>query len=795
MKVSESWLREWVNTPVAGAELAVQLTMAGLEVDEVSPVSGDFKQVVVGFVRAARPHPQANKLTICEVDTGLNAPLQIVCGASNVRANLKVAVAIIGASLPGGMSIQKTELRGELSEGMICSSVELGLEANSEGILELPDDAPVGEAIETYLQLDDHVLTVELTPNRADCFSMRGIAREVAALNQCVLNTPDVTVQNPSIDEICSVKIQAEANDACPGYAVRLIRGVNSSAVTPLWMKERLRRAGIRPLRPVVDVTQYVMLEFGQPMHAFDAQKISGQIQVRMSQAGEKLTLLDGQEMTVKAGVLLIADAHKPLAMAGIMGGLDSSVDDHTTDVVLESAYFTPKLIAGVARTYGLCTDASQRYERGVDPALHPLMLERATGLLLEISGGDAGPVTWVHAKNYMPTRSIAFNPTRVQGLTGLVVPESRMKTMLEALGMTVNTTEALWHVTVPSYRFDLHLDVDLVEEIARLYGYDHLEPEPTVGTLQAGTLSPFHRQSRAVSRALGARGYHEVITYSFIDPAVQEAFYPDAATKTLINPLSSELSAMRVGLWPGLISALLRNVSRQQGAMKCFETGVVFDMQGGMLEERAMLAGLMTGETGALNWAEPTRAYDFYDMKGAVEALFSEVAGADKPTFVPDALNALHPGKSARIMMGERAVGWMGALHPALAEVLGLDTEVLLFEIKLDAFETTRPALYRAISKYPQVQRDLSLLVDSHVSASQIEDVVRSKSAELLKAFHVFDHYTGASIPEGKKSLGIALILQDERRTLTEQDVTPLMDSVMAALEHELGVHVRDGV
>ncbi|MDF1827238.1 MAG: phenylalanine--tRNA ligase subunit beta [Legionellaceae bacterium] len=794
MKVSESWLREWVNAPVAGAELAAQLTMAGLEVDEISPASGDFKQVVVGFVRTARPHPEANKLTICEVDAGLDAPLQIVCGASNVRANLKVALAIPGASLPGGMSIQKTELRGELSEGMICSSVELGLEATSDGILELPDDAPIGEAVEDYLKLDDKILTVELTPNRADCFSMRGIAREVAALNQCALNTPDVAAQNSSIDDACSVKIQAE--EACPGYAVRLIRGIDRTAVTPLWMKERLRRAGIRSLNPVVDVTQYVMLEFGQPMHAFDAQKISGDVQVRMSEAGEKLTLLDGQEITLKAGVLLIADDHKPLAMAGIMGGLDSAVDADTTDVLLESAYFTPKLIAGVARTYGLCTDASQRFERGVDPALHPLMLERATALLLDIAGGKAGPVTWVHAENYLPTVTIAFNPARVQGLTGLVVPESRMKTMLEALGMSVDATKnELWQVSVPSYRFDLHLDVDLVEEIARLHGYDNLEPEPTVGTLQAGTLSPFHRQSRAVSRALCARGYHEVITYSFIDPAVQEAFYPDAATKTLVNPLSSELASMRVGLWPGLISALLRNASRQQGAMKCFETGVVFDMQGEQLEERAMVAGLITGETGALNWAEPTRAYDFYDLKGTVEALFADTTGAEKLTFSPEALRALHPGKSARIMHGARAVGWMGALHPALAEVMGLDTEVLLFEIKLDAFEATQRPLYHAISKYPQVQRDLSLLVDKRITASQIEAVVRAQSAELLKAFHVFDHYTGASIPEGKKSLGIALILQDEHRTLTEHDVTPLMEGVMASLESELGIHVRDGV
>lgn len=793
MKVSESWLRAWVNVPVAGAELAAQLTMAGLEVDEVSPVSGDFKQVVVGFVRAARPHPQADKLTICEVDAGLKAPLQIVCGASNVRAHLKVAVAIPGASLPGGISIQKTELRGELSEGMICSSSELGLEDSSEGIMELPEDAPVGEKLEDYLKLDDHVLTVELTPNRADCFSMRGVAREVAALNQGVLNTPEVTVQPPSIDDACVVNIQAE--DACPGYAVRLIRGVNTAAVTPLWMKERLRRAGIRPRQPVIDVTQYVMLEFGQPMHAFDAQTISGELQVRMSHAGEKLKLLDGQKLTLEAGVLLIADAHKPLAMAGIMGGLESSVHDETTDVLLESAFFEPRLIAGVARKYGLCTDASQRFERGVDPALHPLMLERATALLLNIAGGEAGPVTWVHSENYMPAVSIAFDPERVKNLTGLVVSEASMKIMLEALGMTVMSAHTPWQVGVPSYRFDLHLDVDLVEEIARLHGYDCLEPEPTVGVLQAGTLSSRHQQSRAVSRALCARGYHEVITYSFIDPAVQEAFYPNAVTKTLVNPLSSELSAMRVGLWPGLISALLRNVSRQQGAMKCFETGVVFDMQSGKLEEHAMLAGLMTGETGALNWAEPTRSYDFYDMKGTVEALFADVATTVDLSFAPEVLNALHPGKSARIMQGARAVGWMGALHPALAEVLGLDTEVLLFEIKLDAFEVIRPELYRAISKYPRVQRDLSLLADDTVSADQIEAVVRSKSSNLLKAFHVFDHYTGASIPDGKKSLGIALILQDENRTLSEHDVTPLMESVMKALEQELSIQVRDGV
>ncbi len=794
MKVSESWLSEWVHTPLKSTALAEKLTMAGLEVDEISPASGAFTHVTVAHVLGTTAHPKADKLSICKVDVGEDEPVQIVCGASNVRAQLKVALARPGADLPGGMHIEETTLRGELSQGMICSSPELGLEDVAEGILELPDDAPIGTSLQDYLSLNDNVLMIELTPNRADCFSMRGVAREVSALTNTDLNTPDILPIEHSIEDRVDATILEQ--DACPGYALRLIKGIDKTATTPLWMKERLRRGGIRPIHPVVDVTQYVMLEFGQPMHAFDASKVSGNIQVRLSQKGEQLVLLDGQEVTFDAGVLLIADDKGPLAIAGVMGGEASSVTAETTDVLLESAFFEPHRIAGVARAHGLCTDASQRFERGVDPALHPSLIERATALLFDIVGGHAGPVVWKHTPDYLPEISIAFKPSRVKALTGLDVPLDKMQTMLKALGMILSVNnDDVWDVKVPSYRFDLSLDVDLVEEITRLYGYDALTPQASTGVLRQGTLSAFHQTSRDVSACLRQRGYHEVISYSFVDPTVQAAFYPDADKFNLLNPLSPELSEMRVSLWPGLVAALIQNVSRQQDVMRCFETGVVFDMQNGTLLERASLAGLMMGETGALNWSETTHQYDFYDMKGDVTALFTEVGQPLR--FVPETMPALHPGKSARLYLGEQAVGWMGVMHPALAESFDLEAEVMLFEVALDALAETDHVRYQTISKYPQVRRDLSLLVDEAVTAAQIEAIVQatlSKASKALKAFYLFDQYMGEQVPEGKKSLAIALTFQDAARTLTEQDITPLIQAVIEALEQQLSIQVRDG-
>ncbi len=795
MKVSESWLREWVSTPLTRDELAKQLTMAGLEVDEVSPVSGDFTGVVVAHVQSTSPHPKADRLTVCQVDAGLGTQLQVVCGASNVRAGLNVALACPGATLPGGFAIEKTTLRGELSEGMICSSVELGLEDEAEGIMELPDDAPIGMPLEEYFKLDDSVFVIELTPNRADCFSMRGVARDVAAITGATFNEPDITPINPTHDDTMAVEVHAP--EACPGYAVRLIRGIDSNRETPLWMKERLRRGGVRPRHPAVDVTQYVMLEFGQPMHAFDAAKIEGQIHVRTSTKDEALTLLDGQEAMLDEGVLLIADDNKPLAIAGVMGGESSAVSDETHDVLLESAFFEPTRIAGVARAHGLCTDASQRYERGVDPALHLTLIDYATKLLCDIAGGEPGPVTCVQSDtdaSFCPT--LRFDPASVLRITGLSVPYERMQQMLTALGMQVDVqSESTWQVTVPSHRFDIRLQVDLVEEIARLYGYDELKPEPLLGVHRPGLVSTSSKLARRAQLCLTASGYHEAINYSFVDPRVQAIFYPESDALVLENPLSSELSEMRQSLWPGLIATLMHNVSRQQDNVRCFETGVVFDVQNGTLEEHGLVAGILSGEEGALDWSKPRRAFDFYDMKGDLESLFADVS--EHLWFAPETHPALHPGKSARVYLAERAIGWIGALHPECMEALGLSREVLLFEVALTALSDTPCVRYKPISKYPQVRRDLSLLVDKAVLARSIEDVVRDTVVPMtsaLKAFDVFDSYEGAQVPDGKKSLAIALTLQDKTKTLTEEDITSVMDAVMRALEAELGAEVRDG-
>ncbi len=793
MKVSESWLSEWVNTPLKGADLAEKLTMAGLEVDEVSPAAGAFTQVTVAHVIETSAHPKADKLTICKVDVGEAEPVQIVCGASNVRANLKVALARPGATLPGDIQIKEAALRGELSQGMICSSSELGLEESSEGILELPNAAPIGTPIEEYLSLNDNIFMIELTPNRADCFSMRGVAREVSALTQAEFTAPKVASVESSINDTIQANIKEKT--ACPGYALRLVRGINPAAETPLWMKERLRRGGVRPIRPAVDVTQYIMLEFGQPLHAFDAARVSGHVQVRMSEQGEKLTLLDGQEVSFDNHVLLITDDQGPLAIAGVMGGDASAVGDETTDVLLESAFFAPHCIAGVARAHGLCTDASQRFERGVDPALHREMIERAAALLIDIAGGEAGPVVWEHTEDYLPEVHIVFNPARVLELTGLDVPHDEMQSMLQRLGMTVVAEGETWDVKVPSHRFDLALEVDLVEEIARLYGYDKLTPKPSFGVFREGTLSQSHQTAHTASRTLKARGYHEVISYSFVDPILQSVFYPETEKLALLNPLSPELSEMRVSLWPGLIAALIQNVSRQKDVMKCFESGVVFEMQAGKLHERASLAGLMMGETGTLNWCEPTRQYDFFDMKADVEALFADAQHTVR--FVPETMPALHPGKSARLYLDERAIGWIGVLHPALAESFDLTDEVMLFEVALDALQPNDKVQYQSISKYPQVRRDLSLLVDEGLTAGEIEATVREATSNIsdsLQAFHLFDQYMGEQVPEGKKSLAIALIFQDAARTLTEQDITPLVQAVIEALDKAFSVQVRDG-
>lgn len=792
MKVSELWLREWVNPSVDGQQLAASLTMAGLEVDAVNPVAGVFDQVIVAQVTNTMPHPQADKLTLCEVNTGNGKPLKVVCGASNVRRGLKVALAQVGANLPGGMLIKESMLRGELSQGMLCSVAELGLADVSDGIMELDEDAPLGADLRTYLSLNDHVLDIDLTPNRADCFSVYGIAREVSALTKLPLKPMPKQVSQPIIDEVLTIKLQAP--EACPQYSGRLIRGINSQARTPSWMSERLRRAGLRPIHPVVDVTNYVMLELGQPMHAFDVQTIKGNIIVRLSKADETLDLLDGQQVVLNDKVLVIADSEKPLAMAGVMGGAQSAVQEHTTDVFLESAYFNPLTVAGVARSYGLCSDSSQRFERGVDPGLQVLALERATALLLEIVGGKVGPVSFVSEPTCLPQKNLVlFNPEKVKKLTGLTLDEDEMAEILQSLGMIVEKSSPAWKVSVPTHRFDIRLDVDLVEEITRLYGYDKIVGDKIVTEVQAGTINPFEALAMRVSRLFTARGYHETINYSFVDPELQQALYPNEETMQLLNPISSELSQMRVGMWPGLLASMIYNIHRQQTAIKFFECGVIFELKGGSLQEYPCVAGLLTGEQGAMNWSEKSGKFDFYDLKGDLEALFASLH-LSNIHFVSAEHPALHPGKSSAIMINGQQAGWCGVLHPRMADALDLHDEVILFELRLNSLFNKTPLRYQQISKFPQIRRDLSLLVDNEVSAAQIEALIRQAvSPDWLKAFDIFDVYTGDSIPEGKKSLAIALTLQDDNRTMIDSEINAIISAILKKLNEEFSIILRD--
>ncbi|KTD59962.1 phenylalanine--tRNA ligase subunit beta [Legionella shakespearei] len=793
MKLSKLWLREWVNFTLTEQKLADQLTMAGLEVDAVSPVAGEFTHVVVAEVLSTKPHPDADKLTLCEVNANTDKPLKIVCGAANVRAGLKVALAMIGAQLPGGLQIKESRLRGELSQGMLCSVTELGLAEHSEGIMELEQDAPVGMDIREYLTLNDHVLDVDLTPNRADCFSVLGIAREVAVLNQLPLLEQLVATVTPVIDDVLAINLKNP--EACSRYCGRVIRNINPEATTPLWMSERLRRSGIRVLHPVVDVMNYVMLELGQPMHAFDLATLKGDINVRFSTNTEHLELLDGQNVTLSEKVLVIADEEKPLAMAGIMGGAASAVQAHTRDVFLESAFFNPIVIAGVARSYGLFSDSSQRYERGVDPYLQMKALERATSLILSIVGGEAGPVIEACDMKHLPGKiAFRFDTNKVKKLTGLTISLAEMRTLLEGLGITISREENnCFDVQVPSHRFDIQQDVDLVEEIIRLYGYDNLTAQPMNTEVQAGCASANEHIATQLAIWFRAKGYHETISYSFVDPELQEELYPRKEFMQLLNPISSELSQMRIGMWPGLIASMIYNVHRQQNAIKFFETGVVFDVQQQQLSERPCIAGLLMGEQGGLSWNESTRFFDFYDLKGDLQSLFSMLK-LGNVEFKPAVHDALHPGQSAEIIINGEHVGWMGTLHPRLSAALDLHQDVLLFELNLHSLINPVSPLYKTISKYPQIRRDLSFLVDKKITARQIEAAVKSAVQDnWLKAFDVFDVYVGKGIPEGKKSLAVAMTLQDSSRTLVDSEINLLISAIIKTLENEFSIILRE--
>ncbi len=791
MKFSEQWLREWVDPPVSTEELAHQLTMAGLEVDAIEPVAGEFSKVVVAEVKSVEAHPDADRLRVCQVEAGQGEPLQIVCGAANVRAGLKVPCALVGAKLPGDFRIKKSRLRGVASHGMLCSEQELGLAESAEGLMELPADAPVGEDIRAYLGLDDHAIELGLTPNRGDCLSIAGIARETAVLNRLTARGPDLAPVPPRHDD--TLRVTLSAAEACPHYAGRIVRNVDVAAPTPLWMVERLRRSGIRSLGPVVDVTNYVLLELGQPMHAFDLDKLEGDIDVRFADAGEVLTLLDGQTVSLDADSLVIADAGRAVALAGIMGGAGTAVGDDTRDIFLESAFFTPAAMAGKARRVGLHTDSSHRFERGVAPDLQVVALERATALLLDICGGEPGPVVEVGDAAALATRAaVPLRQERIARVLGHAVPDKDVEDILGLLGMRLEAAKDGWQVTPPAFRFDIALEADLIEEVGRIRGYDRLPATRPVGTLAMAPRTETRVTRRAMAQALVARGYQEAITYSFVDPGLRELLDPDATPVPLANPIASDMSVMRTSLWPGLVAAAQYNLHRQQERLKLFEYGLKFISQDSEILQDYVISGVVTGRRLPEQWGAGREMADFYDIKGDVEALLALGRHTDVE-FEAAGHPALHPGQSARLRFGGQAGGWIGRLHPALEKKLDLPLKLYVFEISAEYLSRAQVPAFQPLSRYPAIRRDIALEVDETVSYGALARCIREAGPEWLRKVEIFDEYRGEGIDSGRKSVAIGLTLQDLSRTLTEDVVSQAMNEILAKVQEQFGATLRD--
>ncbi|RMM51060.1 phenylalanine--tRNA ligase subunit beta [Pseudomonas corrugata] len=791
MKFSEQWLRGWVSPQVSRDELVARLSMAGLEVDSVTPAAGEFSGVVVGEVLSTEQHPDADKLRVCQVSNG-GETFQVVCGAPNVRPGLKIPFAMIGAELPGDFKIKKAKLRGVESNGMLCSQAELQIGEGNDGLMELPADAPVGQDIREYLGLDDASIEVDLTPNRGDCLSLAGLAREVGALYDAPVARPTVAPVPAVHDEVRSVEVLAPA--ACPRYLGRVIRNVDLSKPTPLWMVERLRRADVRSIDAAVDITNYVMLELGQPLHAFDLAEINGGVRVRMAEEGEKLVLLDGQEVTLRSDTLVIADHSRALAIAGVMGGEHSGVSASTRDVFLESAFFDQIAVAGKARSYGLHTDASHRYERGVDWQLAREAMERATGLLLEITGGEAGPIIETVSEQHLPKIApVTLRAQRISQMLGMDMDAAEVERLLSALGLNISADGAgQWRVEVPSHRFDISLEVDLIEELARLYGYNRLPVRYPQARLAPQAKAEARSELPELRRLLVARGYQEAITYSFIDPRQFELFSPGVEPLLLANPISNDMAAMRSSLWPGLVKSLQHNLNRQQDRVRLFESGLRFVGQLDGLKQEPMLAGVVCGSRLPEGWAQGRDVVDFFDVKADVEAVLGFAGALDAFTFVPGKHPALHPGQTARIERDGREVGYVGAIHPELSKTLGLDRPVFVFELVLAEVALGKMPKFQELSRFPEVRRDLALLADRDVASSAVLDVIRENAGEWLTDLRLFDVYQGKGIDPHRKSLAVGLTWQHPSRTLNDDEVNTATQNILTSLENRLNATLR---
>ncbi|HEY0334756.1 MAG TPA: phenylalanine--tRNA ligase subunit beta [Stenotrophomonas sp.] len=802
MKFSENWLRSHVPTDADRNALTATLTAIGLEVEAVTSLGDSMAQVVVARIVEAVRHPEADRLQVCQVDAGQGERLQIVCGAPNARVGLVAPLALVGAQV-GGMNIQAAKLRGVESRGMLCSAKELGLDSDGSGLFELPDDAPLGQPLADFLGLPDASIEIKLTPNRADCFSVRGIAFDVAAACASEVVPFDVTAV-PAVSQR-TLSVQLAAGPEAPRFCGRVIEGIDPSARTPVWMAERLRRSGVRPVSLLVDITQYVMLELGQPMHAYDLDTLQGPITARRSRQGEALKLLDGRDVALDDGFLLIADGDRPVGLAGLMGGFDTRVTDSTLNVFLEAAHFQPAAIMGRGRKLGLHTDAGHRFERGVDPALPPQAIEVATRLVLELAGGTPGPVVQADLAEHLPqAATITLRRSRISRVLGIEIADAEVERILRALGMQVATlaldagqrSEATvegWQVTAPTRRFDIAIEEDLIEELARIHGYDRIPTTLPAGAARIAMPTETVLEESAVRAQLVARDLQETINYAFVDAELLRRWQLERALVPLANPLSAELAVMRPRLLPGLVATLARNAARQVGRVRLFELGKVFSANaqpGDAPIETQHVAAAVCGDAQALQWGVPGRKVDFHDLKGDLASL-AAASGAEL-TFGASSEAFGHPGRSADVYRDGEVIGWIGQIHPALAKALDIDVDVVAFELALAPL--ARRALPRAasLSRFPSVRRDLAFLVPEAVAWADLAATVRASVGPLLRDVQLFDRYVGPGVEVGFKSLAMGLILQDNSRTLTDQDVDAVVTEVVSAMEREHHARIR---
>lgn len=795
MIFSEQWLREWVSPELDTQQLIDELTMAGLEVDGSAAVARDFNGIVVGLVETVEPHPDADKLSLCSVSDGAES-FQVVCGAPNVRSGIKVPFAKLDATILESadakpFKIKKAKIRGIESNGMLCSSEELGLEESSDGLLELPEEATIGEDIRSYLQLNDTSIELDLTPNRGDCLGMIGLAREVGVIARQDVKALDFPSPKVSIKDEFEIKITAE--DACPRYLGRVIKNINLNSESPLWMKEKLRRSGLRSIDPVVDVTNFVLMELGQPMHAFDFAKLEGHIDVRFAGPNEKLELLDGKEVELTPETLLITDASGPIAMAGIMGGMNSAVGDQTKDVFLECAFFSQLAVAGKARAYGMHTDASHRYERGVDYQLQKTAMERATQLLLDICGGEAGPITEAIGKLPEPV-VVDLKYSSISGLLGIEMEQAEIKDILARLGFeSMSDDGEVLRVSVPSYRFDVSIEADLIEELARIYGYNNLPQTGGLGSQSLNSKPETHIEIGRIRQQLVALGYQEVITYSFIEPSLANTLFPEQVGVALQNPISADMAVMRSSILPGLISTLKYNENRQLERVRIFESGLVFQQKGEEIEQKQMLAGLVFGSKLPVNWSNNKDLTDFYDLKGDIELLLALGLEAERYTFVATEYACFHTGQCARVEKDGVPVGHIGALHPAMQRKMGISGDCYLFELELAPLQERLLPTATVLSKFPEVSRDIAILIDDKYSSDEILSNVRENAGENLSELRIFDVYQGDAVAKDKKSIALGLTWQHPSRTLSEDDINAIITKCVNGLQDKFNANLRN--